>query len=192
MLKNIPTFSKIRTPSSYPASQKRFFQGNRADLRVPYREISLSATLHSNRSEENPPVPVYDTSGPYTAPDDRIDLTRGLACPRMSWIKERDDTEILSRPSSEYARLRENHLLAFHLRFPSPIVSRRAPSGKNVSQMHYARRGMVTPEMEFVALRESMRLEQLSQNPSYASLLHQHKGSAFGAQLPEQISHPFR
>jgi phosphomethylpyrimidine synthase len=191
MLKESPTFSTIRTPSSYPASQKRYFQGSRADLRVPYRELSLSATRHSDRVEENSPLPVYDTSGPYTDPDMRTDLTRGLPRLRTSWIKERDDTEILSRPSSEYARLRENDLLAFHLRFPSPFISRRAHSGKNVSQMHYARNGTITPEMEFVALRESMRQDRLLQDPRYTSLLRQHSGQPLGAQLPKQVTPEF-
>jgi phosphomethylpyrimidine synthase len=191
MLKNAPTFSTIRTPSSYPASQKRYLRGSRADLRVPYREISQSATRLGGRTEENPPLPVYDTSGSYTDRDVRIELTRGLTSQRINWIKERDDTEILGRPSSEYARRRENDLLAFHLRFPSPSISRRARSGKNVSQMHYARKGIVTPEMEFVALRESMLLERLSQNTSYASLLRQHPGQPLGARLLEQVTPEF-
>src|SRR5262249_61230918 len=102
----------------------------------------------------NSALPVYDTSGPYTDPDARIELTRGLPSLRNSWIKERDDTEIMGRPSSEYARSREDNFLAFHVRFPSLCISRRAHNGKNVSQMHYARKGIVTPEMEFIALRE--------------------------------------
>jgi phosphomethylpyrimidine synthase len=191
MLKNTPTFSTIRTPASYPASQKRYLRGSRADLQVPYREIALSPTPHSDRLEENPPLPVYDTSGPYTDPDVHIELTRGLPALRTSWIRERDDTEILSRPSSEYARWREDDLLTFNVRFPSPSISRRARSGKNVSQMHYARKGIVTPEMEFVALRESMLLERLSQNPGYASLLHQHPGQRLGARLLEQVTPEF-
>ena len=134
MLKDTPTFSTILTPSSYPASRKRYLHGSRADLRVPCREIKLSATRHSDRLEENPPLPVYDTSGPYTDPDVRIELTRGLPALRTSWIKERDDTEILGRPSSEYARRREDDLLSFHVRFPSPFISRRAQSGKNHDQ----------------------------------------------------------
>ena len=99
MLKNAPTFSTIRTPSSYQASEKRYLRGSRADVRVPYREIALSATRHGDRSEESPPLPVYDTSGPYTDPDVRIDLPRGLPNLRRDWIKRRDDTEILSGPS---------------------------------------------------------------------------------------------
>ena len=183
MLKNTPTFSTIRTPTPYPASQKRYLHGSRADLRVPCREIKLSATHHSDRLEENPPLPVYDTSGSYTDPDVRIELTHGLSALRTNWIKERDDTEILGRPSSEYAHRQEDDLLAFHVRFPSPFISRRARSGKNVSQMHYARKGIVTPEMEFVALRESMLLERLLQDPIYASLLRQHQGQSLGARL---------
>jgi phosphomethylpyrimidine synthase len=107
MLKESPTFSTIRTPSSYPASHKRYFPGDHADMRVPYREITLSATYHTDRTEENPPLPVYDTSGPYTDADVRIDLSRGLPDVRTEWIKQRDDTEILSGPSSAYARQRE-------------------------------------------------------------------------------------
>ena len=191
MLKNIPTFSTIRAPSSYPASQKRYLRGSRADLRVPCREIALSPTRHSDRTEENPPLPVYDTSGPYTDPDARIELSRGLPALRTSWIKGRDDTEILGRPSSDYARSREDDLLAFHVRFPSPSISRRAHRSKNVSQMHYARKGIVTPEMEFVALRESMLLERLLQGPIYACLLRQHQGQPLGARLPKQITPEF-
>ena len=152
MLKQSPTFSTIRTPSSYPASRKRYFPGDHADMRVPYREITLSATHHTDRTEENPPLPVYDTSGPYTDADVRIDLSRGLPDVRTEWIKQRGDTEILSGPTSEYARQRERDLLTYHLRFPSPFISRRARSGQNVSQMHYARKGIITPEMEFVSV----------------------------------------
>jgi phosphomethylpyrimidine synthase len=191
MLKESPAVSTIRTPSSYPASHKRFVQGSRADLRVPYREISLSATRHADRTEDNPPLPVYDTSGPYTAPDVRIALDRGLPQLRTDWIKERGDTEILSGPSSEYARMSDNNLLNYNVRFPSSFISRRAHKGKNVSQMHYARKGIVTAEMEFVALRESIQLERLLQDPYYESLARQHRGQPWGARLPEQITPEF-
>jgi phosphomethylpyrimidine synthase len=191
MLKNAPTFSTIRTPSPYPASQKRYLPGSHAGLRVPYREICLSATSHSHGTEENPPLPVYDTSGAYTDPKIRIDLARGLPGLRTDWIKQRNDTEILGSPSSEYARRRGKDLLTYHLRFPSLFMYRRANKGRNVSQMHYARRGIVTPEMEFVALRESMQLERLLQDPAYASILRQHPGQSLGAQLPEQITPEF-
>ena len=191
MLKESTTFSTIRTPSSYPASQKRYISGTREDVRVPYRKIALSATRHSGRVEENPPLPVYDTSGPYTDTDQHIDLSRGLPDLCSNWIKERRDTEILAGPSSEFARQRERDLLTYHLQFPSPFIARRARSGQNVSQMHYARKGIVTPEMEFVALRESMLLERLFENPAYASLLRQHRGESFGARLPQQVTPEF-
>ena len=193
MVKESTTFSTIQTPSSYPASRKRYLQGGRLDVRVPYREITLSDTRHGDHAEANPPLPVYDTSGPYTDPDPEtaIRLTRGLPALRSDWIKEREDTETLTGRSSEYARGRANDLLTFHLRFPSQVSSRRARIGKNVSQMHYARKGIVTPEMEFVALRESMRLEQLLEDPSHASRFRQHPGQPLGAQLPKLVTPEF-
>jgi phosphomethylpyrimidine synthase len=191
MLNNVPQFSEIRTPSSYPASEKRYIDGSSAALRVPYREIALSATNHSHGTEENPPLPVYDTSGAYTDPQARIDLAHGLPRLRTDWIKQRNDTEILSVPSSEYARRRERDLLTLHLRFPSLFTRRCASKGKNISQMHYARKGIITPEMEFVALRESMLLKRLLQDPAYASILRQHPGQPLGAQLPEHITSEF-
>lgn len=190
-MKQSPTFSTIRTPSSYPASHKRYLQGNCGDLRVPYREIALSPTSHRDRIEENPPLPVYDTSGPYTDGDVRIDLSRGLPGLRTDWIEQRDNTEILAAPSSEYARERERDLLTYNLRFPSPPISRRARKGQNLSQMHYARKGIITPEMEFVALRESMHLHELSEHPAYRALLPQHRGQSFGAHLPLRITPEF-
>jgi|HubBroStandDraft_2_1064218.scaffolds.fasta_scaffold03878_7 phosphomethylpyrimidine synthase len=191
MLKESPTFSTIRTPSSYPASRKRYLQGSRSGVRVPYREITLSDTRHGDHAEANPPLPVYDTSGPYTDPDVGVRLTRGLPALRSDWIKEREDTETLTGRSSEYARGRANDLLTFHLRFPSPPISRRARSGENLSQMHYARKGIITPEMEFVALRESMLLEQLLMDPVYASRVRQHPGQPLGAQPPKQVTPEF-
>jgi phosphomethylpyrimidine synthase len=136
-------------------------------------------------------LPVYDTSGPYTDPEIGIGLTRGLPALRSDWIKEREDTETLTGRSSEYARGREKDLLTLHLRFPSPPISRRARSGENLSQMHYARKGIVTPEMEFVALRESMLLEQLLENSFNASRLRQHPGQPLGAQFPKQVTPEF-
>src|SRR5580692_88273 len=191
MLKESPTFSTIRTPSSYPASRKRYLQGSRSGVRVPYREITLSDTRHGDHAEANPPLPVYDTSGPYTDPEIGIGLTRGLPALRSDWIKEREDTETLMGRSSEYARGREKDLLTFHLRFPSPKISRRARSGENLSQKHYARKGIITPEMEFVALRESMPLEQSLEDPVYASRVRQHPGQPLGAQLPQQVTPEF-
>jgi phosphomethylpyrimidine synthase len=188
--KNKP-LTEIRTPSSYPASAKRYFYGSRPGVKVPYREVSLSETHHSVRVEHNPAVPLYDTSGPYTDGDVLIDLSRGLPDLRTDWIKQRDNTEILAAPSSEYARERERDLLTYNLRFPSPPIPRRARRGQNLSQMHYARKGIITPEMEFVALRESMHLHELSENPAYRSLVSQHRGQSFGAHLPPRITPEF-
>lgn len=191
MQKPSKTIPAIETPSTYPASRKRFLHGNRTDVRVPFREITLSPTHHSDRMEQNPPLPVYDTSGPYTDPEVRVDLKRGLPDLRTAWITQRDDTETLAKPSSRYAHERARDLLAFDLRFPSSSKPRRARRDGNVSQKHYARNGIVTPEMEFVALRESMVLERLSQDPAYTSLLHQHPGQSSGASLPERVTPEF-
>ena len=191
MPENTTTFSTIRTPSSYPASRKRYLQGSRWDLRVPYREITLSDTRHGDHAEANPPLSVYDTSGPYTDPEIGIRLARGLPALRSDWINERENTEILGARSSEYARGRANDLLTLHLRFPSPPTSRRARNGANLSQMHYARKGVITPEMEFVALRESMLLEQSLEDPFYASRMRQHPGQPLGAQIPQQVTPEF-
>ena len=191
MSKTEMTFAQIRTPSSYPASAKRHFSGSRADVKVPYRELSLSETRHSERVEQNAPLPLYDTSGPYTDPEAGIDLARGLPAPRRAWIEDRRDTKRLDGLSSEYGRQRQNDLLTSHLRFPSTSKPVRALRGKNVTQMHYARKGIITPEMEFIALRESMRLDQLVQDGAYRPLLSQHRGQSFGAQLPSQITPEF-
>src|SRR4029077_16231100 len=134
MQENTSTFSTIRTPSSYPASRKRYLRGSRWDLLVPCREITLSDTRHGDQTETNPSLPVYDTSGPYTDPEIGIRLTRGLPTLRSNWIKERENTEILTGRSSEYARGREKDLLTFRLRFPSRPIPRRARRGENLSQ----------------------------------------------------------
>jgi phosphomethylpyrimidine synthase len=191
MSKTEMTFAQIRTPSSYPASAKRYFSGSRADVKVPYRELSLSETQHSERVEHNAPLPLYDTSGPYTDPEAGIDLARGLPAQRRAWIEDRRDTKRLDGLSSEYGRQRQNDLLTSHRRFPSTSKPVRALRGKNVTQMHYARKGIITPEMEFIALRESMRLAQLVQDGAYRPLLSQHRGQSFGAQLPSQITPEF-
>jgi phosphomethylpyrimidine synthase len=184
-MKTLTSFSAIQARSTYSGSCKRYFDGSRQDINVPYREVSLSDTRHSDGVEQNPPLPLYDTSGPYSDPHVEIDLTRGLPPLRAAWIEHRQDTKDLIGPSSEYARSREDDLLAFFQRFPSIPRPRRALSGNNVTQMHYARKGVVTPEMEFVALRESMQLDQLARDPAYRSLLAQHPGHPFGAHIKE-------
>jgi phosphomethylpyrimidine synthase len=181
----------LRLPKPFPASRKRYMQGSRSDLRVPYREIELTATHHSQGVEANPPLPVYDCSGPFSDPDCSIDLAEGLPKLRRSWIEERGDTEALRGLTSAYGRQRAADLLTRELRFPSPPRPRVALAGRNVSQMHYARKGVITPEMEFVALRESMRLEELRSDPAYAALLRAHRGHDRGASLPEAVTPEF-
>ncbi|MFP5268330.1 MAG: phosphomethylpyrimidine synthase ThiC [Acidobacteriota bacterium] len=183
--------ARLSLPKPFPASQKRYIQGTRADLRVPYREISLSPTLHSQGVQENPPIPVYDCSGPFSDSEYVADLAEGLPKLRRSWMEDRADTELLRDLSSEYGRRRARDLLTHDLRFPAPPRPRRARAGSNVTQMHYARKGIVTPEMEFVALREAMRLEELRSDPAYAALLRSHPGRSYGASLPERITPEF-
>jgi phosphomethylpyrimidine synthase len=189
MLKTATTFAT--PPSPFPSSRKKYITGRRADVRVPIREISLSPTHHEKWVEQNPLLPVYDCSGPYTDPDVEIDLARGLAALRGPWIEEREDTEWLTELSSGYGRQRQNDLLTHELRFPARPTPRRARAGQNVSQLHYARKGIITPEMEFIALRESMQLGRLAQDPAYALLLRQHRGEALGAQFPKEITPEF-
>src|ERR1700723_1791328 len=182
------TFAAFRTPSPFPSSRKKYIVGSRADLRVPIREILLSPTHHTDWVEQNPPLPVYDCSGPYTDPDAEIDLTRGLPMLRRTWVEERKDTERLTQLSSEYGRQRQNDLLTHELRFPEMSPPLRARNGQNVSQFHYARNGVITPEMEFIALRESMGLNRLAQDPAYSVLLRQHRGEALGSRIPTEIT----
>jgi phosphomethylpyrimidine synthase len=169
-----------------PRSRKIHVTGSRSDMRVPMREISQSDTPASFGAETNPPVVVYDTSGPYTDPDARIDIRNGLPALRAAWIEERGDTEVLDGPTSGYGRERLADPSLAHLRFNLHRLPRRARTGANVTQMHYARRGIVTPEMEFIAIRENQRLE------AYSELLRrQHDGQAFGARLPREITPEF-
>ena len=178
--------SELDQKFAYPASSKTYIAGSRPDIRVPMRTIKQTATRTDKGEMLNPPVPVYDTSGPYSDPDVHIDLKAGLAPLRAKWIDERGDTEILSGLSSEYGRTRANDPATAHLRFAQLTNPRRAKPGANVSQMHYARRGIITPEMEYVALRESLNLQALQDKPEYRQLLKQHPGFSYGANLPQR------
>ncbi|MGO4278853.1 phosphomethylpyrimidine synthase ThiC [Cupriavidus sp. RAF20_2] len=169
---------------AYPASSKTYLTGSRPDLRVPLRTILQTSTRTDKGEMANPPIPVYDTSGPYSDPDIHIDLKSGLPGVRTRWIEERGDTEVLSGLSSEYGRDRANDPATAHLRFAQLTNPRRAKAGANVSQMHYARQGIITAEMEYVALRESLNLQALYDKPEYKALLRQHPGNALGANLP--------
>ena len=137
-------------------SRKIHVAGSRPDLRVPMREIALTRTPTLFGGEANPPLAVYDTSGAYTDADAHIDLTTGLPALRRAWIEERGDTEQLDALSSRFGREREHDPKLDAVRFPARSLPRRAQAGANVTQMHYARRGIITPEMEFVAIREGM------------------------------------
>ncbi len=175
----------------FPNSRKIFVQGSSPDIRVPMREVSQAPTQASMGAEENPPITVYDTSGPYTDPAASIDLMQGLPALREAWIESRQDTERLDGPSSEYGRARAADPQLAALRFEHIRAPRRARPGLNVTQMHYARRGIITPEMEFVAIRENARLEEMRADPRYAKLLRQHAGQPLGAKIPELITPEF-
>ena len=171
----------------FPSSKKVYRTGSRPDLNVPFREISLAETHSSQGVERNDAVYVYDTSGPYTDPDARIDVRRGLPPLRAPWIEERGDTEPLGGVSSEYGRQRQGDPKLAPLRFVHLRVPRRARHGANVTQMHYARQGIVTPEMEFIAIRENCMRE------AYRAEIrgHRHPGMGFGASLPEDVTPEF-
>jgi len=175
----------------FPNSRKIFVSGSRPDIRVPMREVTQTPTRTSGEAEENPPIYVYDTSGPYTDPAAAIDLMKGIPDVRSAWILERGDTEQLSESTSEYGRQRQNDPALAHLRFEHLRKPRRARAGANVTQMHYARKGIITPEMEFVAIRENQRLEELRADPRYEKLLRQHRGESFGANLPDTVTPEF-
>ncbi|HFD13194.1 MAG TPA: phosphomethylpyrimidine synthase ThiC [Crenotrichaceae bacterium] len=173
--------------TSYPSSEKVYVTGSRQDIRVPMRKVSLSETPNSFGAEQNPPVYLYDTSGPFTDPQVTIDLRSGLAPVRSAWISERGDTEQLDRLSSSYGQQRLTDPKLAAIRFPSlhrlPV---RAKAGLNVSQMHYARQGIITPEMEYIAIRENLKREALAD-----SLQVQHPGESFGANIQQQITPEF-
>ena len=152
----------------FTASKKIYIEGSRDDIHVPMREVTCTPTITDAGEEENPPITVYDTSGPYTDPQVDIDLLRGLPEVRESWIEERGDTQALHGPTSEYGKARQQDPELAHLRFEHIRDPRRALPGKNVSQMHYARQGIITPEMEFVAIRENNRLAQIKADPRCA------------------------
>ncbi len=171
----------------FPNSRKVYINGSRPDLRVPMREISLADTHASGRVEKNPPIYVYDTSGPYTDPNARIDLRQGLQPLREAWIDERGDTERLLDVSSEYGRAQNTDPKLAHLRFAHIKPPRRARARANVTQMHYARRGIITPEMEFIAIRENMKLDAYREEERKR----RHPGIGFGANLPQAITPEF-
>ncbi len=175
-----------------PGSRKVFVEGSREAshgqlVRVAMREIVQAQTPTLFGGEENPPISVYDPSGPYTDTEARIDLRSGLPAMRAKWIEARGDTELLPQLSSEFGRGRETNARLDAVRFPARALPRVAKAGANVSQMHYARRGIITPEMEYVAIRENQRLDAVRD----AALLKQHPGESFGASIQEFITPEF-
>ncbi|MBL1352740.1 MAG: phosphomethylpyrimidine synthase ThiC [Zetaproteobacteria bacterium] len=175
--------NKARQP--YPNSKKVYIEGSRPDIRVPMREISLADTTLKDGVEKNHPILVYDTSGPYTDPDVELDLQKGLPDVRTAWIEEREDTAFLTGLSSKYGNERRDDESIDHLRFEHLKQPRKARGGKNVSQMHYARQGTITPEMEYVAIRENQKREHLRE------ITKQHPGQSFGASIPDVITPEF-
>jgi len=185
--------AKINSDSiqPFPNSRKIYVQGSRSDIQVPMREITLSDTklstdVNDDRVEKNPPLTVYDTSGPYSDPEATIDIRKGLANVRSHWIEERNDTELLSKLSSDYGTQRANDNNLDELRFAHISKPRKALAGQNVSQMYYAKKGIITPEMEFAAIRENLKLEQYQQQ-----IKDQHPGNSWGASLPKAITAEF-
>ena len=181
-----------RTP--FPGSRKIYLAGSRPDLRVPFREVSLNDTLHQEgagepRREANPPLRLYDASGIYTDPAAAIDITRGLGALRAAWISERADTEALPGISSAYGRERLNDPALQAMRMAHAPVPRRAKAGANVSQMHYARKGIITPEMEYIAIRENLVRAQLAERLATERL--PKPGHSFGAALARDITAGF-
>ncbi|EWH09518.1 phosphomethylpyrimidine synthase ThiC [Catenovulum agarivorans DS-2] len=176
----------------FPNSKKIYVEGSDPSIQVPMRQISVSDTFAGGTKEnpifeKNEPVNVYDTSGPYTDPEVVIDVHKGIPRIREQWIDARNDTEALDSVTSHYSQKRLADDGLDHIRFEHLPKIRRAKPGKNVSQMHYARQGIITPEMEYIAIRENMKRAEVKEQV----LLQQHKGQAWGAKLPEEITPEF-
>ena len=167
-----------------PASKKVYVEGSRPDIQVPFREISLTETPTGLGGEYNPPVMVYDTSGVYTDPNVQIDLNKGLPSVRQTWIEARNDTDVLSSLSSDFGQARLKDIRTAEIRFAHIQNPRRAKAGKNVTQMHYAKQGIITPEMEYIAIRENQRQGE-------GVDMRQHAGQNFGAQNLREITPEF-
>ena len=177
---------------AYPNSTRHYECGSRDDIRVAMRLIHQHDSLVGGTEENpilepNPPIPVYDTSGPYGDPQENIDVHKGLSPLRKKWIEERSDTFELEGVSSSFAKERENDIFTEDFRFIRSRKPLKAKAGKNVTQLHYARQGIVTPEMEYIAIRENMGRQAIKE----AELTQQHKGEHFGANLPDTITPEF-
>ena len=170
----------FRVLQPLPRSRKAYVVGSRPDIRVPVREIELSPTIIKEQTRINTPFRVYDTSGAYSDPQANIDIRAGLPPIRRPWVDERDDTVLLSAPSSDFGKRRLSDPKTAMERYPLSPAPRRAKNNARVTQMYYARRGIITPEMEFIALRENMRRADNA-----------HAGQHFGAAIPAAITPEF-
>jgi len=168
-----------------------YVKGEQDGVAVPMREIALSSSEKENGSSAGSSIVVYDTSGPYTDPATGIDIQRGLPPLRRDWILARQDVEALPDVSSEYGRLRANDPALDSLRFRHIRKPLRAKPGKNVSQLHYARRGIITPEMEFIAIRETQLRDAQARSNGTPRGVVQHPGQAWGAAIPHTITPEF-
>ncbi|GIK16327.1 MAG: phosphomethylpyrimidine synthase [Planctomycetota bacterium] len=191
-----PSALPSRSVGPLPGSSRVYLPGSlHAELRVPMRRIDLAPTRVGERVEANPPIFVYDTSGPYTDPDVAVDVRRGLRPMRAAWIAARGDVEAYDgrkvQPKDDgYARAESVRVERFPAEARRPVL--RAKSGRRVTQMHYARRGLITPEMEFVAIRENQGIERMLEHPRYAEFFRQrHRGESFGAALPARVTPEF-
>jgi len=182
--------SRALTTAPFPSSRKVYVQGTQPGVRVAMREILQKPTrnMSGETVEENPPLVVYDPSGPYTDPNATIDIRKGLPPLRIHWIWDRGDVEALPDISSEYGRRRAADVSLDSIRFQHIRKPLRAKPGKNVTQMHYARKGIITPEMEYIAIRENQTLEAARGNPKIAA---QHPGNSWGASIPSVITPEF-
>src|SRR5699024_1067113 len=167
---------KIST-TPLPNSKKVYVKGELFPIEVAMREITLSLTkLTNGRTEINPPITVYDTSGPYTDENIQIDVRKGLPRLREQWILDREDVEILPGITSEFGKERLADEKLDELRFEYTHKPKVAKEGHNVTQLHYAKKGIITPEMEYVAIRENQKIEQLEQ--ATKGMAHQHPGNS--------------
>ncbi len=176
------------TRNPFPNSKKIYVNGKiHPQIKVAMREIALSDTVDSmtKRKTPNEPVTVYDTSGPYTDPNKEIDIHSGLERIRESWILERNNVEQLDSYSSTYCNERLNDKSLDHMRFKLLKKPMRAKKGENVTQLHYAKQGIITPEMEYIAIRENQRIDEMTE------IRKQHKGEHFGASIPDKITPEF-
>ena len=184
----IPTIEDSEISEQFASSRKIYLTGSRPDLKVPMREIQQTSTQVNGKEVHNPSIWVYDTSGPYTDNDVVINLSRGLNPGRLGWIKERKDTEELTRRSSDFANQQSKSPDLAKITFPHLPNIRKAKKGKNVTQLHYAREGLITPEMEYIAIRENQGLKEARQR---GLISNRHLGQSYGANIPDEITPEF-